>query len=125
MRAGPSWRQGAPACNRAVNTKGEAMETKTQHTSEPWVFDNREYGDLGFAVNARKGAEWHTVAIACADYLPRAEAAANARLVAAAPDLLDHLTRMVNIATHPQATKAQIRQIAADALAAIAKAEGR
>lgn len=37
-------------------------------------------------------------------------------------DLLEHLERMVNIATHPKATMKQVIQIAADARAAIAKA---
>lgn len=50
---------------------------------------------------------------------------ANAFLIAAAPDLLEAARMMVNIATHPSATKAQIRQVAEDTKLAIAKAEGR
>ena len=46
----------------------------------------------------------------------------DANLIAAAPDLLEALQGLVNIATHPQATKAEIRMIAIEARAAIAKA---
>ena len=42
----------------------------------------------------------------------------------AAQDLLEHLKRMVNIATHPKATKAAIKIIAQDAMAAIRAATG-
>ena len=48
----------------------------------------------------------------------------NARLLSASPDLLEHLKRMVNIATHPKATKAAIKIIAQDAMAAIRAATG-
>jgi hypothetical protein len=50
---------------------------------------------------------------------------ANAILISAAPELLEALKMLTNIATHPQATKTSIRMIAAEAWAAIAKAEGR
>jgi hypothetical protein len=49
---------------------------------------------------------------------------ANAALIASAPDLLAALRGLWNIATHPKATKADIRMIARECEAAIAKAEG-
>jgi len=43
---------------------------------------------------------------------------------AAAPDLLEHLTRLVNICTHPKATKAEMRTIAQEARKVLAKIGG-
>lgn len=51
-----------------------------------------------------------------------AQREANARLLAAAPELLDALRCLYNITTHPKATLASIRMIAAEARTAIAKA---
>lgn len=56
-----------------------------------------------------------------------AENAANAafivRVCNSHDELLDALTKLVNIATHPKATKPDIRMIALEARAAIAKVE--
>ena len=49
---------------------------------------------------------------------------ADAPLIAAAPDLLAALEGLANIALHPRATKSDIRMIASEARAAIAKAKG-
>lgn len=46
----------------------------------------------------------------------------NARLVAAAPKLFDALASLINIVTHPQATKADMRMIANEARAALIEA---
>lgn len=54
----------------------------------------------------------------------QAEHEANARLIAAAPELLEALKGLINVCTHPQSTKADMKQIAREARAAIAKAEG-
>jgi len=48
----------------------------------------------------------------------------DARIIATAPELLEALKMMYNIATHPQATKAQIKMVAREVRALIAEAEG-
>ena len=55
---------------------------------------------------------------------PGVDAQANARMFVAAPDLLTALENLVNIVTHPAATKEGMRLIAREARAAIAKAKG-
>lgn len=58
------------------------------------------------------------------NHISEEQGIANAVLFAAAPELLEQLERMVNIATHPKATKEQIRMIANESKAAIYKAKG-
>lgn len=90
------------------------METPHQHTPGPWHLTRDQRGRPAVYVTPLYYGALDASAPINAD--------ANARLIAAAPDLLEHLERMVNIATHPKATMKQVIQIAADARAAIAKA---
>jgi len=50
------------------------------------------------------------------------EHAANARLIAAAPELVAALRAIVNTVTHPKSTKNEMRLIAEECRAALAKA---
>jgi len=98
-----------------------------KHTPGPWMVDDCDSG-----VIVCKDGDIAVCSIGC---IPKKDFSddiecyeitrANARLIAAAPDLLEALKGLVNIATHPQATKDQIRQIAKEARATIAKAKGR
>lgn len=93
--------------------------TQTQHTPGPWQYwpsigqVNRP-GDPNQICNIPPNG----------DKKPADENDANARLIAAAPELLEALEMVVNIATHPKATKADIKRIAEEARAALAKAKG-
>jgi len=90
----------------------------TKHTPGPWHADQSTDG--GWAIVPTEG-----FLIAVMAQVPPERIEPNARLIAAAPDLLDALRALVNITMHPQATKADIRMIANEARAAIARAEGR
>ena len=95
-------------------------QKQSKHTPGPWeYFEQRHWRGEKMYGCVRGGGV--VIVNGCAPGGTE-EDNANARLIAAAPELLEHLERMVNIATHPQATKAQIRQIALGARAAIAKA---
>ena len=96
------------------------MENKTQHTPGPWRMGKRAYDR---AIYGQQGAE---VASMLDLFHTPAESLANARLIAAAPDLLAALRAVMacpdlsrNDWDHD--TMAVLRQ----SLAAIAKAEGR
>ena len=92
------------------------------HTPGPWEVDGTKLGVRGKAVS--KGALYGSGGFSIAEILPAmtdAEAFANARLIAAAPDLLALVLNILPLAikTDPEG------QWVADARAAIAKAEGR
>lgn len=85
----------------------------SKHTPGPWIMDTGDDGAVVYDPNAGT----------IANIPPDLRAwEANARLMAAAPDLLEALEGLINICTHPKATKADIRMIALEARAAIAKA---
>lgn len=48
----------------------------------------------------------------------------NFRMILASPELLDALKMLVNVCTHPQSTKDEMRLIAREAQDAISKAQG-
>ena len=52
----------------------------------------------------------------------KAEREANARLIAAAPEMLKALQGLINVCTHPQSTKKDMRLIANEAKQAITNA---
>ena len=93
--------------------------TPAQHTPGPW----RAEGWDNLVVNSRDGDT-----IICepggSEYASKEELQANARLIAAGPDMLAALKGLVNIATHPAATKKDIMQIASEARAVIEQATG-
>ncbi len=95
------------------------------HTPGPWTVGNaydcaKEHAiTSGWRVLARVNGDGYPVGTGWAP-----ESAATAKLMASAPDLLEKLQWLINVATHPKSTKAQIRTIAEDARAAIAKATG-
>lgn len=89
-------------------------QDKTKHTSGPWYAVKLEANpDHAWAIDGElveiaRLSEWP-------DHMEEAEA--NARLIAAAPEMLDALRRL----THPMASDEDLSH----ALAVIAKAEGR
>lgn len=99
--------------------------TKTQHTPGPWKAIGNPYSDKARDVIAPNGNRIAALNGAAFDY--SSEVAANARLIASAPDLLTALENMV--AHFPfWASKLEMKQIDRDAVAlaraAIAKAKG-
>lgn len=115
VRAGLQW-----------SVMGEiSMETK--HTPGPWSFDDiMSQGSMVYR-RIRTGRE-EAIGAVSAYKLTKgrdAEAEANARLIAAAPDLLAAARRVANL--NPDAGEigaGMLRTIVAEARAAIAKAEG-
>jgi hypothetical protein len=91
----------------------------TQHTPGPWHFDGQEFNDV-----LEADGELVAVALHLRTRKPErslAEAAANARLIAAAPDLLEALRDLVDTMTG----RTEGETVALhNALSAIAKATG-
>ena len=94
------------------------MENKTQHTPGPWRMGKRAYDR---AIYGQQGAE---VASMLDLFHTPAESLANARLIAAAPDLLEALRDITDLAERYGVGEHCDGNILA-ARAAIAKAEGR
>lgn len=82
-----------------------------KHTPAPWKY-------IGHRINSQAEVNVFTI---CEIYHRNPEAIANARLIAAAPELLDALTGIVNVCTHPKSTKADMTRIAKEAKYLIAK----
>ena len=96
---------------------------KFKHTPGPWtvtkcdpIFNGTHGNLLGREVNIT-GPGFTTPEIT-------GGAMQDATLIAAAPELYEALTHLVNICTHPAATKADMQLIANEARAALAKARG-
>ena len=93
----------------------DTTKAKAGHTPGPW-----EQGeDCGLAERCLVTAEARDI---CRCESAFGDAEANARLIAAAPDLAEALRMLMNICTHPKATKAEMRQIAVEARAALTRA---
>jgi hypothetical protein len=90
------------------------------HTPGPWVFVQ----DGLTLVRGVSDDDCHQVVADCAsDFMTNAECEANARLIAAAPDMLKALHKMVNaVGSRPTIS---VDEADAIAKAAIAKAEAR
>lgn len=104
--------------------------TSTKHTPGPWESGkayNTSGGDLWYSVvhSPAKAGTYHTPRAAEALGVSEEEALANARLIAAAPDLLDALVECLPDLKHYVATHGPGPDKRLDAvLAAIAKATG-
>ena len=85
----------------------------TQHTPDPWLPSE---GLTGFPI-LYSDPETGTL-----ETLP--ETVPNALLCASAPDLLAALEDLCNVATHPEASRADLLAMVEEARAAIAKARG-
>ena len=99
----------------------EATRT-VAHSPGPWYGGKERQRDITYAIrqNGYRIVSVHRRDVMCPPFTPDAEQAANANLIAAAPDLLTALKdvlRLVDLQGQPR-----IVQIAQDA---IAKAEGR
>ena len=90
----------------------------SKHTPGPWIFDN----EIGFIrTDTPPYGEWDVAKV----NIVRAEAKANARLIAAAPELLDALKLMRDAFLDTEGSHGTLEQTATDAAdAAIAKATG-
>lgn len=96
------------------------------HTPGPWQADSE--GREGWAVNYDSCAEWSHVAVVRPNSegsrpVDDDEAEANARMIAAAPELLAALKKLLN--ETDDGTQLCARHIVDDCKAAIAKAEGQ
>jgi len=100
----------------------------TQHTTGPWRLGKDEMGELHTVWGAQAGVAITSVFdnVFGPDCPPQAEATANARLIAAAPDLLDAL-RWLLAFWRPGSDHDtdEVRLAVAAARAAIAKATGK
>ena len=101
---------------------------KTKHTPGPWFFDKYTGGTAHFC--DKSGSD----ILKANDRISDDERAANVRLVAAAPSLLESLQSLVNTLeaawsekqlTAPRFVQCQLGTEVRHAIAAIAKAEGR
>jgi hypothetical protein len=100
----------------------------SKHTPGPWIHVHNEpvYGHRGNAyVWTSKGPGHGIIADANTSLFRADEIEANARLVAASPELLDSLREVVDWATDFEASDQRTTAILNRAFAAIAKAEGR
>jgi len=105
----------------------------TSHTPKSWKLDER-YGvhaivdsngqDITYIDKAPVFYEGKPCGSVTSRGRTREELKELAHLLAAAPDLLEALVKLVNIVTHPQSTKENMRMIALEARDAIAKAQG-
>lgn len=105
-----------------------------KHTPGPWIANRRDPQE--WQIDAPNGdpnllhARWHGMAVVygCDDLGRAGEqvAEANARLIAAAPDLLAALERMTELAEGPTGgvSQQQKRDVIANARAVLAKAKG-
>ncbi len=98
-------------------------QTKTTYSQGPWELLHhtapRHDGD--------RGIYWKYGLICDMNGGPNddSETLANARLIASAPELLEHLKRLVNVVNNPKVSRADILNISSEAIGIIKKAEGR
>ena len=102
------------------------MPKKTaEHTPGPWKEIETPHRDAPGVFAVVSTAEGYESTICYTQMEAKGDPIANARLIAAAPELLEHCKRMFNVCTHPKTTKSEMKQIAREAMNTIAKAEGR
>jgi len=77
------------------------------HTPGPWELYGRSIGNLGGVdVRACGSKLYLATALTSADYRTHAETLANARLIAAAPDMLETLNAALTLLRNPDAEAA-------------------
>ncbi len=103
-----------PFRKQAADMSNEVRSSTASHTPGPWVVARGRIncsGEFGYgAITTDEDEPWY---IAKVESLPREEA--NARLIAAAPDMLAALQRLVNdsmFKNHPEASQMAIDAIA-------------
>lgn len=84
------------------------MNTESKHTPGPWHLGMKP-GPIVYGPQGEQVANMHVA------MLDQEEHRANARLIALAPQLKEHLERLIHITSHPKATRSQIKFIANDA----------
>lgn len=112
----------------------DTPEQTAGHTAGPWVSETYvdEYGvsviasdDATYISNPSRGQVCHIGVVAGASGGAPAQAKANARLIAAAPDLLDALRGLVDVVNQPDTPPlAELFAAVADGQAAILRATG-
>lgn len=103
------------------------MNNQTQHTPGPWSFEVKEEGEYQYAprIVLSPRLQWDGVAYKIDGQQDRrAEAIANARLIAAAPELLAALSAAYDALTDERADAAYKAEAAKALRAAIARAKG-
>ena len=98
---------------------------KARHTPGPWSHHRTFNGDHFISAEGRRGRIELATVYAEAEYQPKLPLEANARLIAAAPELLAALKELVERCDGPEGVRpdgSNIQTIRAHA--AIAKAEG-
>ncbi len=105
------------------------MSAKSKHTPGPWVLGalRREFRQINAVSCEQPWEEFASVAVKL-DGIPSKEGEANARLIAAAPDLLEALTlclRFAETEANQEDACYDAKPAVEKARAAIAKAEGR
>jgi hypothetical protein len=95
--------------------------TNAAHTPGPWDVDN--YPDhVSYFSDASNRKPDYDFRVDFSEDMPEEEAEANARLIAAAPDLLEALEELLFM-THPDTFGGSMEEARATASAAIAKAK--
>ena len=99
----------------------QTSETKSQHTPGPWTAEPYRVGDSAYKIVYDADGHW----LAEVFDVPNAPdtAAADARLIAAAPELLEALRNLVGLA-EMRGSLHEYRAALDEARAAIAKATG-
>ena len=96
------------------------MTTKPTHTPGPWIYELNEAANNFFV------GQPHGPTVALVSSMARGHIEANARLIAAAPDLLAACLELLDLFNSGRIREAAYRESAiVDARAAIARAEGR
>ena len=89
---------------------------KTEHTQGPWRIDSQtRFGDFTIAAGEN---------VKACEFIAKTQSEANARLIAAAPDLLAALVEMLDASEKPTHER-WLSNVRSHAIAAISKAEGR
>ena len=96
----------------------------TKHTSGPWTIECGKNYSNEIVGKSKTGKDW-VLARTTAAKVGRDQDDANARLIAAAPDLLEALKEAQDYIASEERAYEMVNPVAVMARAAIAKAEGR
>ena len=105
----------------------ETQKTSVKHTAGPWTVEDPMEGEWWIVQANLASYQWRTIASVpqgdLEEGFPQEVVEANARLIAAAPQLLEALKALLDIT--PFSSTDKDCRIHREAEAAIAKAEGR
>lgn len=101
------------------------MSTNTKHTPGPWAITRYSTSDGQLRIVTDDNQALPLASVNYGDGITMKTTAANARLIAAAPDLLEALKKVLAFAEAPVSMSADHDGILAEVRAAIAKATGK